>query len=127
MENLVSFLKRMDYKYEFEGKSLKIYIDRSFVVLVNEKEDGVYSFTNSTASFNPLSGFAKQSLRQILIIHSVISILLFFGFQYLRYFGHKYDYEYVLIIYYALLFSWYFYYLVKFEILKSKIESLLNQ
>lgn len=116
----------MNYQYQYDGKTLKVYIDKSFMLKVSNEGNGNYSFGNSTKPFNPLSGLTKQSLIQILIIHSIIAVLAFFAVQFL-YFSKLTDYNFaaILIIYFALLFGWFFYYLIRFEFLKWKIEKLL--
>lgn len=126
MKKLKDFLTKFNYYFVEDGNKIIIQLDNKFEVTVSLNNE-IYFITCSTVPWSPLTGFFKLSLYKSLIINSVGFIMVFLMLELLKFSKYQYDYTYLLIIASFLYIMWFTYYLIKFEILKSKIEQILNE
>ena len=124
MEKLLAFLNNFDYKYELKNNKIIVFIDNLFVMEVLFENEKVI-ISDKFINWSPVTGFFRGNLRKSLVICTVALAVTFVILEMLKIFYFENDYTYLLLITLACSYSWLFYYLIKFESLKLKIENIL--
>lgn len=126
MEKLLRYLSKFNYKFLNEKDLITIYLDKSFIIKVRHDQD-VYKIEETTINFSFLTGVISMNLRNTLVFNTVVIYSLFILFPLSLIYEELSRMIYPVIIYLALYFSWFFYYLIRSELFKMKIEKILNE
>lgn len=126
MEELLRYLSKFNYKFLAEKDLITIYLDKSFIIKVLH-DQGVYKIEETTINFSFLTGVINMNLRSTLVFNTVVIYILFILFPLSLIYEELSRMIYPVIIYLALYFSWFFYYLIRSELFKMKIEKILNE
>ncbi|ODS88945.1 MAG: hypothetical protein ABS44_06335 [Chryseobacterium sp. SCN 40-13] len=126
MEELLRYLSKFNYKFLNEKDLITIYLDKSFIIKVRHDQD-VYKIEETTINFSFLTGVISMNLRNTLVFNTVVIYSLFILFPLSLIYEELSRMIYPVIIYLALYFSWFFYYLIRSELFKMKIEKILNE
>ena len=126
MEELLKYLSKFNYKFLAEKDLITIYLDKSFIIKVLHHQ-GVYKIEETTINFSFLTGVINMNLRSTLVFNTVVIYILFILFPLSLIYEELSRMIYPVIIYLALYFSWFFYYLIRSELFKMKIEKILNE
>lgn len=128
-KEIISFLDL--YNYKFEIKSNKIIVDLGYKLLVSIsiKENGTILIEDCLKGWNPVSGLIDFTIKKAILFNTVGLFIVFILSELSKipaYF-YKYDYTYMLIIFTANNFMWLFWYIIRFEAFKIKLEIWLKK
>lgn len=119
----VKFLSAFNYKYRTDANGIVVSVDSKLDVALTFHNDKFVKYTDSLKGWNPISGIFSLSLHQSLWYNTIGLIIVFVILELLKFSKYSYDFTYLLIIAVALNFMWFFYFHIKLEGFKNRIES----
>lgn len=128
-KEITSFLDL--YNYKFEIKSNQVIVDLGYKLLVNItiKENGTLLIEELLKGWNPVSGLIDLTIKKAMLFNTIglFIVLILSEFSKTSDYFYEYDYTYMLIIFIAINFMWLFWYVIRFEAFKIKLEVWLKK
>lgn len=128
-KEIISFLDLYNYKFEIKSNEIIIDLGYKLLVSISIKENGTILIKDCLKGWNPVSGLIDLTIKKAILFNTIGLFLVFILSELSKipaYF-YEYDYTYMLIILIAINFMWLFWYIVRFEAFKIKLEIWLKK
>ena len=123
MDKLIKFLDQFKYTYQVIGNSIFFSIDKTFKVEIKFDSNSTI-ISHKKNSWTMLGGFDNIRFERTLIFNSIFLVIFLFLLL-LEVEFISYEIKMIVIFLNIIFYSWFFYYLIKFEMFKSKVEKIL--